>query len=54
MAKRMKHGIRTSKEPLTFTYTSALLFYLQIEREEDRWYKSIVLVGDKKFSSTEW
>jgi len=29
-------------------------FSPQIEREEDRWFKSIVLVGDKKYSSTEW
>jgi len=28
--------------------------YEMIEREEDRWFKSIVLVGDKKYSSTEW
>lgn len=28
--------------------------YEIIEREEDRWYKSIVTVGDKKYSSTEW
>ncbi|KAL9976331.1 hypothetical protein ACROYT_G013621 [Oculina patagonica] len=28
--------------------------YEIIERKEDRWYKSIVLVGDKKYSSTEW
>lgn len=28
--------------------------YDMIEREEDRWFKSIVLVGDKKYSSTEW
>lgn len=31
-----------------------ILFCLQIEREVDRWYKSIVVVGDKKYSSTEW
>lgn len=28
--------------------------YETIEREEDRWFKSVVLVGDKKYSSTEW
>ena len=28
--------------------------FWQIEREEDRWFKSVVLVGDKKYSSTEW
>lgn len=28
--------------------------YEIIEREVDRWYKSIVVVGDKKYSSTEW
>lgn len=28
--------------------------YETIEREEDRWFKSVVVVGDKKYSSTEW
>lgn len=28
--------------------------YEMIEREEDRWFKSIVLVADKKYCSTEW
>lgn len=28
--------------------------YEIIEREQDRWYKSVVVVGDKKYSSTEW
>lgn len=28
--------------------------YETIEREEDRWFKSVVVVGYKKYSSTEW
>lgn len=47
------HSILSIKESES-VYDLTWLFIFQIEREEDRWFKSIVVVGDKKYSSTEW